>query len=562
MKEYEFDIVIIGSGGAGLRAAIEAHDQGAKAVILSKSMHRKAHTVMAEGGISAPLGNLDPEDNWKIYAQDTYEEGVYIGNKKMIEILANEAADRVLELDNWGAIFDRTGDGKVIQRPFGAHTYRRVCHVGDRTGLEIIQTLADQCRKRNIPYMEEVVMTNLLAKNNYVNGVTCVDMKTGDFFVIKTKAVILATGGYARIYKRTTNPWESTGDGYAIAFNNCVELMDMEMVQFHPTGMIWPESAEGLLVTESVRGEGGILVNAKGERFMQKYDEKRLDLSARDIVARAIYNEIIDGRGTERGGVYLDITHKPADYIKFKLPKMVQQFKDFANLDITKEKMEVAPTGHYTMGGIKVNPETCMTSLRGLFASGEVAVGVHGANRLGGNSLTDILVFGRRSGFYAAQYTKTAPELKISQDDIDKEYERIKKPFSVDKLDGIKPQKLKQEIREIMWQYVGIVRKEDSLLVALGEIEKIKNNLKNISVEGSFKYNHEFNDFLDLNNMIVCAEATIRAALARKESRGAHFRSDFPNTSQNWLGNLACRNVNGEMKLKFYKIKDAKVSWE
>jgi len=361
------DVVIVGSGGAGLRAAIEAHDNGAKVLIISKSMHRKAHTVMAEGGIAAPLGNADSRDNWQEHANNTLDDGIFIGNRQMIEFMCKEAKERIMELELWGAIFDRDENGKIHQRPFGAHTYPRVCHVGDRTGLEIIQTLADQVRKRNIPYLEETTMTNILADGKNITGLTVIEMTKGIFTVIKAKTIIIATGGYARIYQASTNPWECTGDGYAQAYNHGVELLDMEMIQIHPTCMIFPESARGLLVTEGVRGDGGILTNAKGERFMKKYDAKRMELSARDIVTRACYFEVKNGRGTERGGVYLDISHKEPSYIQNKLPKMVQQFKDFQGIDITKEKMEVFPAVHYTMGGIKVDPESCMTSINGLF---------------------------------------------------------------------------------------------------------------------------------------------------------------------------------------------------
>ncbi|MFQ5621043.1 MAG: FAD-dependent oxidoreductase, partial [Candidatus Nanoarchaeia archaeon] len=343
MKEITTDVAIVGSGGAGLRAAIEAHDNGANVLVLSKSMHRKAHTVMAEGGIAAALGNMDKGDNWRVHANDTLKDGIFLGNRTMIETMAKEGPERIMELEHWGCIFDRKKDGKIHQRPFGAHTYDRVCHIGDRTGLEIIQTLADQVRKRKIPYVEEVVVTNLLTSNKRVTGITAVDMKTGEFVIVNCKAVIFCTGGYARIYKNTTNPWECTGDGYAIAYQHGVELIDMEMLQFHPTGMIWPQSARGLLVTESVRGDGGVLLNTNNERFMKKYDPERMELSARDVVARANYTEIKEGRGTERGGVYLDITHKSKDYLNKRLPKMIQQFEDFANVDIRKEKMEVAP---------------------------------------------------------------------------------------------------------------------------------------------------------------------------------------------------------------------------
>lgn len=561
MQTIKTDVAIVGTGGAGLRAALEASSSGAKVLMISKSLHRKSHTVMAEGGIAAPLGNVDPQDNWKIYANDTLRDGVWIGNRKMIEILAQEAKEIILELEQWGAIFDRTKEGRIMQRAFGGHSYRRVCHIGDRTGLEIVQTLADQCRKNGVEYVEEVVITDLLTQQGRLAGVFGINMKTGEPIIVRCKALIIATGGYARVYKRGTNPWESTGDGCGLAYRKGIELVDMEMVQFHPTGMVHPESAAGILVTESVRGEGGLLLNAKGERFMPKY-HKQAELAPRDIVSRAIYNEVKAGRGTPRGAVWLDISHKPADFIKLKLPKMVQQFRDFAGVDITKEKMEVAPTAHYTMGGILVSPETCMTSMPGLFAAGETAVSVHGANRLGGNSLTDILVFGRRAGRAASAHAKKTKLPSLPKKQVSAELERLQAPFK--KKTGFKPQQMIITLREVMNRYVGISRNRKDLLIALKEVEIIKNKYPKISLDGSMRYNLEFNDFLDLRNMLIVCEATIRSALARQESRGAHYRSDFPKTDdKNWLCNLrAKQGMSGKMIITKHAVKNAKKLWK
>ncbi|MDG6957588.1 MAG: FAD-binding protein, partial [Nitrososphaerota archaeon] len=398
------DVLVIGAGGAGMRAAIGAFDKGAKTLIVCKTLLGKAHTVMAEGGIAAALGDVDPEDSWEVHFSDTIVEGQHIGNWHMAEIFAKEAIDRVYELEQYGALFDRTKEGKISQRAFGAHTYRRLCHIGDRTGLELIRTLEDQVVKRGIPFMDEVAITGILkdGKGGRASAALGIDIKSGKLILFRFKAVILATGGFGRIYEVTSNSYESTGDGIALAYKAGAELADMEMIQFHPTGMIYPAGVRGLLVTEGVRGDGGILTNALGERFMSKYDAKRMELSARDVVARAIYSEITAGRGTKNGAVYLDISHKGADYIKQRLPSMYYQFLEFAGVDITKQKMEVAPTVHYQMGGVKVDPESCRTSVNGIYAAGEVASGLHGANRLGGNSLSDILVFGRRAGEAAA----------------------------------------------------------------------------------------------------------------------------------------------------------------
>ncbi|MDG7002729.1 MAG: FAD-binding protein, partial [Nitrososphaerota archaeon] len=375
------DVLIIGAGGAGLRAAIESHDRGAKTLVVCKSLLGKAHTVMAEGGIAAALGNVDPKDSWEVHFSDTIVEGQHLSNWRIVEIFAKEAIERVYELERYGAVFDRTPAGKISQRPFGAHTYRRLCNIGDRTGLELIRTLQDQVVARGVPFMDEVMTTCLFRdpKTGRAAGALGIDIKTGKLLLFRARAIIIATGGSGRVYQVTSNSYESTGDGIGMAYRAGAELMDMEMIQFHPTGMIYPPGVRGMLVTEAVRGEGGILTNSEGERFMSKYDPKRMELSARDVVARSIYTEIMAGRGSKGGGVYLDISHKGADHIKKKLPSMYDQFLAFADIDITKDKMEVAPTVHYQMGGIRVDPETAESSVKGLYAAGEVASGLHGA---------------------------------------------------------------------------------------------------------------------------------------------------------------------------------------
>jgi succinate dehydrogenase / fumarate reductase, flavoprotein subunit len=541
-------VLIVGAGGAGLRAAIECFERGTSALVVCKSLMGKAHTVMAEGGIAASLGNVDPQDSWQVHFSDTMVEGQFLSNWKIAEIFAKEAPDRVYELEYYGALFDRTKEGKIMQRPFGAHSYRRLCYIGDRTGLELIRTLEDQILAKNIPYMDEVEITCIFSDSSGTRVAGClgINMRSGELLLFQCKAVILATGGCGKVYHVTSNSWESTGDGIALAYRAGAELMDMEMIQFHPTGMIYPAGVRGMLITEAVRGEGGILTNVKGERFMEKYDPKRLELSARDVVARSIYTEIVEGRGTPNGAVYLDIRQRGPEYIKNKLPSMYYQFLEFAGVDITKEKMEVAPTVHYQMGGIRVDPETCETNIQGLYAAGEVACGLHGANRLGGNSLSDILVFGRRAGIAASAKVKDMPVQPIPNDSIRAEISRILAPFK--STENVNPFELKEKIADVMWKYVGIVRNEQDLKQGLTEIGMIRLDSKKVQAKGPRAFNQSWIDSMAVWNMVLDCEAIIRSALERKESRGAHTRSDYPKKDdEHWKVNIVTKLEQGTM---------------
>jgi succinate dehydrogenase / fumarate reductase flavoprotein subunit len=553
-SEKMCDVLIVGGGGAGLRAAIESHDKGAKTLVVCKSLFGKAHTVMAEGGIAAALGDVDVQDGWQIHFSDTIIEGQHLSNWRMAEIFAKEAIDRVYELEQYGALFDRTNEGKISQRAFGAHTFRRLCHIGDRTGLELIRTLQDQVIKRSIPFMDEVAMTKVFTdpKTGRASGAIGIDIKSGKLILFRAKMVILATGGCGKVYQVTSNSYESTGDGIAMAYRAGAELMDMEMIQFHPTGMIYPAGVRGLLVTEAVRGEGGILTNAQGERFMSKYDPKRMELSARDVVARAIYSEIVAGRGTKNGAVYLDISHRGAAYIKNKLPSMYDQFLEFAGIDITRQKMEVAPTVHYQMGGIRVDPETGESSVKGLYAAGEVACGLHGANRLGGNSLSDILVFGRRAGAAASDAAAGIDMPVISESDIEKEIDRILSPFSGGP--GANPFLLKEEIAKNMWKHVGIMRNEKDLTTGLEEVQRIGREAVTARAKGGRSYNQSWLDALQVWDMLLGCEAIIRSALERRESRGAHTRSDYPGKEDKWLVNIVTVEKSGRMSHYFRPV--------
>jgi succinate dehydrogenase / fumarate reductase flavoprotein subunit len=548
-ETHEHDVLVIGAGGAGLRAAIEALAQGASVGVVSKSLLGKAHTVMAEGGIAAAMANVDSADNWRTHFRDTMRGGKLLNNWRMAQLHAQEAPDRIRELEQWGALFDRTEDGQILQRAFGGHTYRRLCHVGDRTGLEMIRTLQDRGVHMGFDVYMECTIVQLLADGGRCAGAIGYWREQGRFVVFKAKSVVMATGGIGKAWPITSNSWEYTGDGMALAYEAGAELMDMEFVQFHPTGMVWPPGVQGILVTEAVRGEGGILRNKDGERFMERYDPKRMELSTRDVVARSIYTEVKEGRGTEHGGAFLDISHKPAEYVKKKLPSMYHQFKELADVDITKEPMEVGPTCHYMMGGIRVEAETAQSTLPGLFAAGEAAAGLHGANRLGGNSLSDLLVFGRRAGLAAAKHAKevSAPALDVAQ--MEKAEADALRPFQ--RQGGENPYAIHRDLQKVMQSLVGIFRTREDMQKALGELEKLKERWSHTSVEGSRMFNPGWHMALDLKSMLTISEAVTRSALAREESRGAHSRIDYPELSTEWgtRNNIISRNGMG-MKLQ------------
>ena len=545
---HEHDVLIIGAGGAGLRAAIEALSMGVSVGVVSKSLLGKAHTVMAEGGIAAAMANVDSDDGWKTHFRDTMRGGKMLNNWRMAQLHAQEAPERVRELEQWGAIFDRTSDGKILQRAFGGHTFRRLCHVGDRTGLELIRTLQDRGVSMGFDVYMECTIIRLLTDNGRICGAFGYWREQGRFVLFKAKAVILATGGIGKAWKVTSNSWEYTGDGQSLAYEAGAELMDMEFVQFHPTGMVWPPGVQGLLVTEAVRGEGGMLRNKSGERFMERYDPKRMELSTRDEVARAIYTEVKEGRGSEHGGAYLDISHKPAEYVKQKLPSMYHQFKELADVDITKGPMEVGPTCHYMMGGVRVEAETAAATLPGLYAAGEAAAGLHGANRLGGNSLSDLLVFGRRAGQAAAEYAKGSTHPKVDEAQVETATREMLAPFA--RTTGESPYAVHRDLQDTMQSLVGIFRVEEDLKKALVELEKLKARANLVSVEGSRMFNPGWHLAQDLKCMMLVTEAVTRSALARKESRGAHSRIDFPKFDETWSKqNNIIRKQNGAMEL-------------
>ena len=533
-ETLDYDIIVIGAGGSGLRAAVEASQvPGLKVAVVTKSLLGKAHTVMAEGGVAASFGNLDAPDGWQTHFYDTMRSGHFINNYRMAEIFAKEAPERVLELESWGAVFDRTKEGRIMQRPFGAHTFRRLCHIGDHTGLELIRTMQYKALHSGIDVFQEVTMTKLLVKDGRVAGAFGYFREDGRFVLFRARAVILATGGWGKIFKVTSNSWESTGDGAALAFRAGADLMDMEMVQFHPTGMVWPPGVRGILVTEGVRGEGGLLRNSEGERFMKTYDPERMELSSRDVVARSIFKEVQAGRGSPHGGAWLDISHKGPEYVKAKLPGMYEQFLTLADLDITKEPFEVAPTCHYTMGGLRVNPETCATNVPGLFAAGEVACGLHGANRLGGNSLSDLLVFGRRAGLGAREYVTDAPDFAPADAaELEAEMDRVLEPFRRE--NGINPYHVHEKLQEIMTNHAGIMRSGPVLEEGLSRLLELKEESRNMSINGSRIYNPGWHAVFDVENMILLCEGIIRSALERKESRGAHWRTDYPDELPEW----------------------------
>jgi succinate dehydrogenase / fumarate reductase flavoprotein subunit len=548
---HEHDVVVIGAGGAGLRAAIEASMLGCSVGLVCKSLLGKAHTVMAEGGAAAALGNVDPQDNWQVHFCDTMRGGQMLNHYRMAELHAKESPDRIYELEEWGALFDRTPAGKISQRPFGAHTYRRLCHIGDRTGLEMIRTLQDKAVSMDIEVYMETTITRLLKDGNRIAGAFGYVRETGRFVLFKAKAVVLATGGWGKVFKVTSNSWECTGDGVIMAYDAGAELIDMEMVQFHPTGMVWPPSVRGILVTEAVRGEGAVLKNNKGERFMEKYDPKKMELSSRDVVSRSIFTEVQEGRGSEHGGAYLDITHRGAEYIKKKLPTMYEQFLQLADIDITKQPMEVAPTIHYAMGGVRVEPETAASVVPGLYAAGEVAAGLHGANRLGGNSLSDLLVFGRRAGQAAASYAKSLGTMPKTDDtQIETEKKLLLKPFEESGTEN--PYQIHEELQNAMQEGAGISRSAESLERALKKILELQERAKHQKITGSRMYNPGWHTARDILFMLTVSEAIVRCAIERKESRGAHWRKDYLSKDETWgkQNLIAYKEAIGAMKIK------------
>ncbi|HET6651358.1 MAG TPA: fumarate reductase/succinate dehydrogenase flavoprotein subunit [Nocardioides sp.] len=560
LERHAYDVVVIGAGGAGLRAAIAAHDAGASVAIVCKSLLGKAHTVMAEGGIAAAMGNVYAEDGWQVHFRDTMRGGKMLNNWRMAQLHAQEAPERVLELEEWGALFDRTEDGLISQRDFGGHRYARLAHVGDRTGLEMIRTLQQRAVDLGIDVYMECTITELFREAGRISGAFGYWRETGRFVVFESPTVVLATGGIGKSYQVTSNSWEYTGDGHALAMRAGASLINMEFVQFHPTGMVWPPSVKGILVTESVRGDGGVLKNSEGERFMFDYipeyfkketadtieeaegwytDKKNHrrppELLPRDEVARAINSEIKAGRGSPHGGVYLDIaSRRSAEFIRRRLPSMYHQFKELADVDITAEPMEVGPTCHYVMGGVEVDADTEQSIVEGLYAAGEVAGGMHGSNRLGGNSLSDLLVFGRRAGHNAAYHAYRARDSrpKVTDEQVRAASAAALHPFEVE--GGENPYTIQKDLQDVMQRLVGIIRKADELKESLGEIEKLKARAKQLSVEGHRQYNPGWHLALDLTNMLVVSECIAKAALEREESRGGHTRDDYPKPDDRW----------------------------
>jgi succinate dehydrogenase / fumarate reductase flavoprotein subunit len=558
-ETHEYDVLVIGAGGAGLRAAIEASATGVKVGLICKSLLGKAHTVMAEGGMAAALANVDDRDSWKVHFADTMRGGQYVNNWRMAELHAKEAPDRVRELEAWGAVFDRTKDGRILQRNFGGHRYPRLAHVGDRTGLEMIRTLQDHGIHKGIDVHMEFTVVSLLLSDGRASGVVGYERERGRFKVFNAAAVVLATGGAGRAYKITSNSWEGTGDGHSLAYHAGAELMDMEFIQFHPTGMIWPPSVQGILVTEGVRGEGGVLKNKEGRRFMfddipEPYRNQTADnedegwryvqgdknarrppeLLTRDHVARCIMREVKAGRGSPHGGVFLDIAwikskvKGGAEHIKRKLPSMYHQFKELGDIDITSEPMEVGPTTHYIMGGIRVDGDTQMSSIPGLFAAGECAAGINGANRLGGNSLSDLLVFGKRAGEYAAIFAKDNRKLAVDATAVQRATDDALKPFEHGQGKAENPYTIESDLQEMMQRLVGIVRTEDEMQEAIEQLASLKARAARAGVTGHREYNPGWHTAIDLRHLLTVSEAIARSAVERKESRGGHFREDFP----------------------------------
>ena len=533
-ETVETDVLVLGAGGAGLRAAIAAAEAGMRVMVVCKSLLGKAHTVMAEGGVAAALHNVAYQDTWEVHFADTMKGGKLINDWRMAEVHARESPERVLELERWGAVFDRTWQGRIHQRPFGAHTYPRLAHIGDRTGLELIRTLQDRAvHSARVDVHMETTVFKLLKAEGRIAGALAYRRADGSLVLYRCGALVLASGGAGKMYRVTSNSWESTGDGTAMAYEAGAELRDMEMVQFHPTGMVWPAGVRGILVTEGVRGEGGVLRNKDGNRFMERYDHERMELSSRDVVARAINSEVVAGRGTPHGGAFLDITHRKPDFIKTKLPSMYEQFLKLANVDITKQPMEVAPTIHYAMGGVRVDAETGQSTVPGLYAAGEVASGLHGANRLGGNSLSDLLVFGKRAGDAAAAYVKgspTATTATLDATEVDGAIAALMAPF--ERSGGESPYKLMAEIQDVMTGHAPIVREGSELQAGLDKLLELGERARACGTGGSTTraFNPGWHTAYDLRSMLVNAEALLRAAIERKESRGAHARSDFPKT--------------------------------
>ena len=545
-KTISSDVLIIGSGGAGARAAIEVDNAGLKALIVSKGLSfRSGCTGMAEGGYNAVFKAVDEEDTIDAHIYDTLKGGSYLNDSKLVDILVNESPKRLIDLENYGALFDRQESGKINQRAFGGQQYRRTCFQGDRTGHEIITALKEEITKRDIETLDEVMVTNLIlsqdARPPRVIGAVGLDLKNSDIIFLQAKSVIIATGGAGQLYPVTSNTVQKNGDGYALAWNVGANLIDMEEVQFHPTGMVAPESKKGVLVTEAVRGEGGILLNKNKERFMKKYSPEKMELSTRDVVARSIYTEIIEGRGTENGGVYLDISHLDADVIEEKLETMVLQFKD-VDVDITKEPMEVAPTAHHFMGGVKIN-EKCESSIANLYAAGEASGGVHGANRLGGNALADTQVFGKIAGENAAKAAKTV-DFEENPEMFKAEEDRI---TGLIKDGSVKPQELKKRIKQLMWEKVSIIRNEKNLNEALKELMEMEKSLNDLKVEDKKQYNTDLQTALEVINMVQIATLVVKSAILRRESRGAHFREDYPETKDEWKKSI----VLNKNKIKF-----------
>jgi succinate dehydrogenase / fumarate reductase flavoprotein subunit len=580
-QTYSYDVLVVGAGGAGLRACIEAANAGVSVGLICKSLLGKAHTVMAEGGMAAAMAHNDDRDSWKVHFADTMRGGQYLNNWRMAEIHAKEAPDRVRELEAWGAVFDRTPDGRINQRNFGGHRYPRLAHVGDRTGLELIRTLQDHTTYLGVTVHMEHTVIELILDGGRAAGVLAYDRERGRFHVFTAKAIVLATGGVGRAYKITSNSWEGTGDGHALAYRAGAEMIDMEFIQFHPTGMVWPPSVRGILVTEGVRGEGGVLRNSEGKRFMfddipdnykpqtasdpeegwrytqgDKSARRPPELLTRDHVARCINREVNAGRGSPHGGVFLDIAwikEKISDsegHIRRKLPSMYHQFKELADLDITKEPMEVGPTTHYIMGGIRVNADTQESTIPGLFAAGECAAGINGANRLGGNSLSDLIVFGKRAGEYAAEFARQHAAVKLDDGAVDRAMKKSLEPFDRGAA-AENPYKVQQDLQDTMQALVGIVRTESEMQEAINRIASFNERAARVGIEGHREYNSGWHTCIDLRNLLDVSEMIARSAIERKESRGGHFREDYPDKQAEFgtFNFSTQRNADGTMKV-------------